>query len=145
MPNPSLRPWARASRFAYQENPSTGFAKVRRVWRVQTTVSTASEAARLPEVSLGTGLCGLSPAMREPWVHARATGERNESVDSLISPIGFSNRKDRQKAVLEPLLKTPNAARMGRFADAQRHRSAGSEEQVMDRGTECVAGGSDAI
>ena len=145
MPNPSLFIQARASRFACQGNPSTGFVNARRVWRVQASGSPTINTAQIPEDSLVTGLCGLAPALANRWARPCAIGERNESVGGPLSSIGFSNRKDRQKAGLEPLLKTPNAARMARFADGQCHGSAGSDEQVMDRGTECVAGGSDAI
>ena len=97
------------------------------------------------EVSLPTGVCGpvrLSqsrPALESPL------GERNESVFARSKAIQISNRKDRQKADLQPLLKTPNAAGMVEFAEGVRHRSAASDEHVMDRGTECVAGGSNAI
>lgn len=93
------------------------------------------------EVSFLSGDCpGLVAASRN-----MAMGERNESVLGVCRAIGFSNRKDRQKARHAPLLKTPNPSPMNAFTECPSHRSSAPEEQVMDRGTEGAAGGSDAL
>lgn len=135
----SLSPCPNVSKFKFssQGNSST------RIDRAHAGLAKfgASNGLKSGEVSFLSGDC--SPLAKVAL--GRGSGERNESVSEVADAIGFSNRKDRQKAHHTPLLKTPNPSPMNAFTECQSHRSSVPEEQVMDRGTEGAAGGSDAL
>lgn len=82
------------------------------------------------------------------WRSATRTAllrERKESKFSGVTPSSESNRKDKLKTSNRLLFKPANTSEMRRFADWPRQRNEAADEQVMDRGAECVAGGYDAV
>ncbi len=145
MPNPSPQNLMPVSQFVSQANSSTGIRLGLVGLGYCDRPVMPVDSSEIGEVSFPTGLCGLSGPAKTGRYLVGVQRERNESVDSGSDSIRISNRKDRQKAYSQPLLKAPNPSRIVGFAEDVRHRCATPDEQVMDRDAEGVAGGSDAI
>ena len=145
MPNSSRPNLMSVSQFVSQANSSTGIRLGLADWDRLDPEATPEDSSEIGEVSLPTGLCRLSRPAKTGRHLVSPQRERNESVDSTPDSIRISNRKDRQKAYSQPLLKAPNPSRIVGFTEDVRHRCATPDEQVMDRDAEGVAGGSDAI
>lgn len=129
------------SDFAQQANFSTGILETGVQGGIEPAARGAEKWSEPREVSVLSGLWHVCSSVR----FALATGERKESTWTRESGLQIPNRKDRQKADLLPLFLAPNTPRMGRFAEGVYQRSDAPDGQVMDRDTECVAGGFDAV
>lgn len=127
--------------FSRQENFSTGILESGVRAGLEPLIFGTEKWSGPGEVSVRAGLWAGRLALRSA-LHA---GERKESTRTRDSGLQIPNRKDRQKADLLPLFLAPNTPRMGQSAEGVHQRSGAPDGQVMDRDTECVAGGIDAV
>ncbi len=124
--------------------------------------STGNRILALGEMlEVGAGGAAEHVALAEPVLNSKAShvllagegmkalhdalGERIESIWAAKAEDLESNLKNTLKTGDLVLLKGSNASGMGRLTDRLRQWSAAADEQVMDRGAEGAARGSDAV
>ncbi len=135
----------RAALSGFGARPSTGKRILALGEMLEVGATSDEEHAALAEPLLATkaSKAFLAGEGMKPLVEA--LGERIESVWAPKADGLDSELKETLRAGDLLLLKGSNASGMGRLADRLRQWSASTDQQVMDRGAECVAGGTDAV